>query len=711
MAQPEAITSRLPAYVICAAIALRGLSAQNLVRYENSSEPKALIEVFANQRAQYHIPRSIYGTFLEHIGNSVFGGVSAQLLDNPGLVPYLARPEVISQRFSQPVFMNSTRFGLPLPWIPLRSSGRRYETRWNEEGNSTSSLYVMGLPGREVGIRQQIYLPVERQLRYRGVLSVLTAEGGVTLSVSMRHHDRPDEILSQSTLEAPGERKWIKLPIHLTLPAGSVAPMQGVDFAVSVKDGGRVSLGSIRLYPCDAAGGLDPEIIQWARALRSPLLRYGGNFSSGYHWRDGTGPLDERPTRLNQAWGVPEYNEFGTDELMEFCDRIGSQPQICLNLGSGSIQEAREWVEYCQGNADTVEGRKRAANGHPEPYSVAAWEFGNELYDDTQLGWYSPLSYATRYLDFVRAIQPVVSAGTHLLATGAELPAFEKWNGTLLEKAGPALQYVTTHIVADLNDVLNRKADRDSVTAAGLALPVGVGRAIGRIRTQIDANTSTRERVKLAYTEWLFRSPAGSPLPNFDNMGGAVIAAAWLNMLAQNANWIPIANMTGLMEFGGIHKKYGRTWVTPQYWVLNLYSKYAGDTVVATHTRSAQYDVHGGQVFAPEITGVPFLDVLGTVNRGTGDLSLFVVNRNMRSSQPASISLNGISPPAKIPIWMLVAQSLMDKNDENQQDLIHPVESNALMRGRVLEYVFPPCSVTVILFPGDRKPDSTTPEP
>jgi len=354
------------------------LFSENLTRYVNSTESEAIITLFPGQRALYRIPRSIYGTFLEHTGQSVFGGVSAQLLDNPSLEPYPASPENINKHFSAAVFRQSTRFNLPLPWLPLRSAGRRYELRSGNAANSASFLYVMGLPDREVGIRQPVYLPLERELAYRGVLFASAAEGAVALSVSFRRHDHPDDILAESTLQVPNHREWVKLSFQLKLPAGAVAPLETVDFAVAVKDDGRVSLDEIRLYPADADGGLDPEIIRWAKQLNSPLLRYGGNFSSGYHWLDGVGPLDSRPTRINEAWGVPEYNEFGTDELMELCRRIGSLPQICLNLGSGSVEEAREWVEYCQGSPNSAQGRRRASHGRSQPYAVGAWEFGND---------------------------------------------------------------------------------------------------------------------------------------------------------------------------------------------------------------------------------------------------------------------------------------------------------------------------------------------
>ncbi|HSU61828.1 MAG TPA: alpha-L-arabinofuranosidase C-terminal domain-containing protein [Bryobacteraceae bacterium] len=684
-------------------LVLTGLSAGLLLsatsgRNLNSTEGTASITVLAGHRASFRIPRTIFGTFLEPIGSSVFGGVSAQLLDNSSLEAYPATPENIEKQFSGAAFRESTRLNVPLPWLPLHRDGRRYEPRSGYAANSNSYLYIMGLPGREVGIRQSVYLPVERETAYVGVVFALASEGAVTLSVSFRSHNVPDDILASTELGLPEQHRWVKLRYKLKLPAGAVPALTPVDFAVAVKDGGRVSLDEIRLYPADSVRGLDPDVIQFAKNLNTPLLRFGGNFSSGYHWQDGVGPIDDRPTRCNEAWGIPEYNEFGTDEFMDFCDRIGALPQICLNLGSGSVDEARAWVEYSQGSPETVQGRRRTANGHSAPWRVGAWELGNELYDHTQLGWYTPQAYAERYLAFFQRIHSLVPSDTRILATGGEIDSFKNWNGALLERAGPQLQYVTTHLVADLEDTQNRSADRDTVIAADLALPVGVGRELKRFQAQIQSFPSTRDRVKLSYSEWMFRSPEGSSLPNYDNMGGAVIAAGWFNMLARHADFIPLANMTGLVEFAGIHKRRGRPYVTPQYWVLYLYAKYAGEKVIESTTRVASYDVHKGQVFAPEIPNVPFLDVLATMNLENGRIALFVVNRNPKVSQLCHIHIGGFKSAPNVRILSLAAPSLLTFNSEEHPDAVRPVESQSVMASDGLEHAFPAGSLSVLLF-------------
>jgi len=674
------------------------LGAQAISRYVRSSGPEARITVRAAERAPFAVPRTVYGTFLENIGFSIFGGVSAQLLDNPSLESYYASLETLEQRFSAPPFRRSTQRGLPLPWLPLRwEDGWRYEPRQGQAANSVSFLYLMGLAGREVGIRQSVFLPIHRERAYTGSLFA-SSQGPAELEVSFRKQDSPADVLVASRVKVPGGGRWAKLPFRLVLPENAVAPFQPVDFVVALRDDRRISLDLIRLYPTDAVQGLDPEVIKAAAVLNSPLLRYGGNFTSGYHWRDGVGPLERSPTRLNQAWGYPEYNEFGTDEFMAFCRLIGARPQICLNLGSGTPGEARAWVEYCQGSPATPAGTLRAARASRQPYPVAAWELGNELWGDFQIGWQTAEGHPHRYHEFYRAIRGLVPPETLILATGGDIDFFEKWNAALLDKYPHELHYLTTHFVAGMGEMQKEDAEQDFKLAADFALPVGVARALEAVRAQIDSHPRTRGRVKLAYTEWLFWAPEGSALPRFDNLGGAIIAAGWMNMLLTHADFVPIANMTGLIEFGGIQKKRGRVFLTPQYWAFSLYSNHAGNTPVATRTEVPHYDVHAGQRRVPEIPAVPYLDVLATVDTRRRDLALFVVNRDWKGAIPATIQLQDFTPSPEAKVLTLAADSILVRNDDEHPDTVRPVATTLELPDSSFRYTFPPASLTVLIF-------------
>ncbi|PYU92508.1 MAG: hypothetical protein DMG25_11925 [Acidobacteria bacterium] len=675
---------------------------QSISTYVRTQAPEARIGVDAGQRASFRIPRTVYGTFLEDIGHSVFGGVSAELLDNPSLETYHAALRVLRERFPSKEFDRSTWMGLPLPWLPLRwADGVRYEPRWGHAANSDQYLYLMGLQGREVGIRQAVYLPIERERAYNGVLFASSSEGPVQLDVSFRRHDAPDSVLASQTVPVSGGGSWHKLAFTLTVPEGMVKPMEECDFAVSLKDEHRLSLDEIRLYPADAVDGLDPEVIKAAKSSRTPLLRYGGNFTSGYHWEDGVGPIDCRPTKLNQAWGYPESNEFGTDELMNFCRLLGARPQICLNLGSGTAEEARSWVEYCQGGVETPQGKRRAANGHPQPYSVAAWELGNELWGkDFQIGWQTPEGYAQRYKTFYDAIRSLIPPETMVFANGADVDFFKDWNGALIARDGADLSFLTSHFVVGTDDRKEKaeQRSRDELWAADFAIPVGVARALEPLKAQIDANPRTRGRVRLAYTEWLFAAPENSMYPRWSNLGGALIAAGWMNMLLAHADFVPVADMTGLLEFGGIYRKRGRVFVAPQYAAFSLYSNYAGDTPVHTRTEVREYDV--GRVLRrlPAMPDVPSLDVLATTDSIRHDLTLFIVNRDWKHSISATVRLKSFVAAGQATVRTLTADSILAENNEEHPNTVHPVTSSLRLGGDSFHYTFPEHALTVITF-------------
>jgi hypothetical protein len=147
--------------------------------------------------------------------------------------------------------------------------------------------------------------------------------------------------------------------------------------------------------------GFRQDVLALLRDLRMGVLRWpGGNFVSNYHWADGIGPAAQRPRRPELAWGGEEPNTFGTDEFMSYCAELGTEPYVCLNMGTGTLADALAWVEYCNGTGRTQWAQRRRDNGHPEPYRVKYWGLGNEMYGDWQIGAVSAEEYvreATRW--------------------------------------------------------------------------------------------------------------------------------------------------------------------------------------------------------------------------------------------------------------------------------------------------------------------------
>lgn len=638
----------------------------------------AVIEVDAARKAPYRIPRTVFGTFLEPIGKSIYPGLWAQVLENPSFEENLWSANALRRRIEEePALASASQSGLPHPWEPLDyAQGMRYEPRWGDAANSSRSLYLMALPGRETGVRQQVYLPVHRTERYTGSLWVKHTEGPAALEVSLRRRNRAEEVLARASLTLEG-RQWRRYEFTLDLKPGAVARLEPVDFVISGRDETRALLDQAFLFPADHAGGMDPDMIGMCRALRTPLVRFGGNFTSGYHWRDGVGPMDKRVSMLNQAWGMPEYNHFGTDEFLDFCRRIGAEPQICLNLGSGTPEEAAAWVRYVNG--------KLGRDG-------LLWELGNELWGTFQIGYPTLERVAERTRRFREAVR-AVDPRARIIATGQDPDHFREWNARQLALPPGSFDFLATHFVVGAGGVRRRDATPEFVARSALALPVGLERLLREMNRQIE-EAGAGGRVKIAFTEWLFHGP-NDTVPRFTNMGGALCAAGFLNTLIRVADFTPVSDMTGLIEFGGVWKKRGRVYGVPAYWAFRMYSTADIDAPVETRAKVETYDVAQGNNRIPEIPGVPYLDVVAALNAAGDRLTLFAVNRHLHRDLAAELKLAGFNPAPEARVQTLAGTSIYQTNDEMRPEAVRPIESVFKVAP---EYIFPRSSVTVIEF-------------
>ena len=181
--------------------------------------------------------------------------------------------------------------------------------------------------------------------------------------------------------------------------------------------------------------GIRNDVIDALKMMKPPVIRWpGGCYADDYHWQNGIGPREKRPRTVNVHWGqVIDTNEFGTHEFIEFCRLVGAEPYICGNVGSGSPDEMRNWVEYCNFSGDSTLARQRAENGHPEPFKVKYWGVGNENWGCG--GNFAPEDYAIEYKRFSTFLFDFYGAPLYLIACGPS-GNDTNWTHKFFEKLG-----------------------------------------------------------------------------------------------------------------------------------------------------------------------------------------------------------------------------------------------------------------------------------
>ncbi len=632
------------------------------------------------------VPPQIFGSFLEPIDNSIDNGVIAEILVNGSLEAGLWNHAMLEQIFrDQPELIESSdQTGIPIPWQPLNAAaGNRYELHVGDAANSWQSLEIMGTPSQLTGIRQRVYLPVPRTYGYNVSLYAKHRSGSSSITVSLRSY--AGKILGAASVDVATDQ-WAKYTAKLQLSPGDVRRLEPVEFAVSVEGDERVDVDEISLMPDDAIGTFDPDVVRMSADMHMTELRLGGNFSSYYHWRDGIGPLDKRVTMENIAWGIPEYNNFGTDEFLAFCKLVHAEPQFNLNMGSGTPQEAVDWVKYI---------RER----YQGPMVL---EMGNELYGNWQVGYPTLQEIAPRTLAFSQALRPV-SKDALLMATGDSPNGFEKWNAAQLTNPPGTFDLLTMHFITGTNHVRLTPYTPDFMAAAAYAIPHALGADLDRMQAQMDAVPGYKGTAHFAITEWLFNSKGEgernftNESPSSRNEGGAVMIASTFNTYFRHNSEIKLVNMTGLMEFAGVWKRREQVFASPAYYIFQMYASAKGETVLPVSTESGMYSVKNGMQGYADIANVPYIDIAATLSPDKHTLTLFCVNRSLTSDAPAEIDLGGFNAAGIAQVQQIAAVSRYVINDEVEPHRVVPQISGLHIDAlKPLSLLLPHESVTVI---------------
>ena len=213
-----------------------------------------------------------------------------------------------------------------------------------------------------------------------------------------------------------------------------------IEFIENCIVGGIYNPGS----PSSDENGIRQDVLQKSKELRPTILRFpGGTYVNIYHWKDAIGPKEERKKRRNLIWGGICDGGFGTAEFITYCREIGAEPMLCVNMASGTAEEAAEWVEYCNGEPGTYWADLRVAHGYPEPFNVKYWCIGNESYAEPDLGAQHDVDqYVSDAWEFTKHMK-LTDPSIKLIFVGTVYG--EKWNRKILDSFGPVCDYFSIH--------------------------------------------------------------------------------------------------------------------------------------------------------------------------------------------------------------------------------------------------------------------------
>jgi alpha-N-arabinofuranosidase len=330
------------------------------------------------------------------------------------------------------------RVHVPSPWSAVGAADAVATTSERAFVGAHTPRVNLGAGGAPAGIRQS-GLGIVAGKGYAGYVILAGDAAAAPIDVTLSWGSGARERRTVTIPRLTGE--YTKFPV--TFRAGATTDQAA--FEIVGRGTGAFAIGTASLMPDDHIKGMRRDTLALLKQLDAPIYRWpGGNFVSGYDWKDGIGDRDRRPPRKNPAWTGIEHNDFGLHEYFDFLREVNAQPFIALNAGLGSAESAVEEVQYVNGGPDTPMGRLRAEHGHPEPFGSTYWAVGNEMSGSWQLGNVPIEEFVARHNAFSRAVL-AVDPSLVLVASGEAVRPTSDWDRQLLSRSADYVHLNSKH--------------------------------------------------------------------------------------------------------------------------------------------------------------------------------------------------------------------------------------------------------------------------
>lgn len=636
---------------------------------KTANEQKPIVAEINLDITREPITKYLYGQFIENLGNKDVGNLVddclwAEMLDD--------------RKFFYPVDLKNklspinTRDNFN-KWIPFNQNTVVMDSINRYVGAHSPKINTINEVSHGI---YQTGISIAAKKNYVGRI-ILTGSPNVKVTISLVWGENPYQ-KSSVTIDAL-ENNYKKYNFSFSCNEKS----KNAKLEITGLGSGTFSVGAVSLMPEDNIDGFRPDVIKLLKGLNSGIYRWGGNFISGYDWRDGVGDQDQRAPRYEYAWEALEDNDVGTHEMIRLAELIGVELSMTVNTGFGDAYSAARWVEYVNGSVNTSMGKLRAENGHPNPFNIKYWCVGNESYGHWQLGHTSLKNHIIKHRMFAEkmlevdpgikliasgaSIEEMTVTGNAIKATGKILAEYDTpsdWTGGMLRNAKNNIDFMSEHLYCSVDKRFdNTVGDYVDVKES---LVDWTRRPANRIRAKAEhyqeyhIRIPESKRIPIYLDEWAYYTNWVHPSPT---LGVTIGYARALNEIFRNSDLIKMSGFTfgtSCLSFDDVDADYNSTGL-----LFKLYQSQFGTIPVQVIGNKPQPKPKwpiGGEQPKVNAGGDTYpLDIVAALSSDKKTLTIAIVNPT-EINQEITIDLKGVKTSNKVAKWTISGISIIAKN-------------------------------------------------
>lgn len=658
--------------------------------YRVKESPDVSLTVKVSERAKKAVSPYLFAKFSEHLGSNIYGGLWAEVLDNPGMDSFeriVQSPELTRKQLEdgkKKTVIDVIDQHLPYRWFPLGDPVAVYSFDMKRPLSKpdASVCTLKQRPSELTGIEQHVILPVQRCDQYELIVHLRSSDAEPSVTVKVIDDKTMNPVLEES-ISGLGD-DWKEFRFTFRTEKQRKDPSAGFRLQIGSSRKGSFAVDSVSLMPADNLKGWDPEAIRLIKESQCTMMRFpGGNFVSGYRWKQGLGNPFERPTVPNPAWeGQFEPNRVGSAEWMDFMALTGCEPLLCINAGDGTPEEARQWLEYFNGDSSTPMGRLRADQGTEKPWEIRFVEIGNELYGGWQVGHCGPVQYARRYEEFYSVLHREFPDVTYIANGGPKYNP--EWNTRLLQKNRSTVEGISVHYLFDMK--LPQLVDPENFYWLAMGETYALEQGLKERQKLFSTYSSD---CFLAVTElMLYPQNHEDFYPHSKTSAEALWYSGFINSCMRCDDFVKIVTYSASMNHGAsLQKMNEQIFPTPGWLAYTLYSTAAGRYPCGYELTTPFHEVAHAFSNPPDFRGfnpprkTPLLDAFCLSSDDGETLNVFIANRSLTEEFSVPVRLEGGSFRSVTVSRLTGGETMMDKNTARQPRRIRLSEEKDTLNG------------------------------